>query len=62
MKRKRPKSCEEGELDALRKDPAFRALVKKLESQTPAQRDRLLTWLEEQAAKEEANDDKEIQD
>jgi len=50
---------EEEEIEAIRRDPKFRALVNEIKSLTPKQVSRLLEWLEEQAKKEEANESKE---
>lgn len=54
MKKKRFKSREE-EIEAIRREPAFRALVEDLKSQTPDEQNRLEEWLQEEARKEEGN-------
>jgi len=54
MKKKRFKTAEE-EIEAIRREPAFRALVEDLKSQTPEQLNRLGETLEEEAKGEEGN-------
>jgi hypothetical protein len=56
MKRKKFKTAEE-EIEAIRKEPAFRALVDELKSQTSEQTDRLQDFIEGHANKEEINGD-----
>jgi hypothetical protein len=45
----------EEEIEAIRREPAFRALVEDLKSQTPQEQDRLQEWLSDQERGEEAN-------
>jgi hypothetical protein len=54
MKKKRFKTAEE-EIEAIRQEPEFRALVEDLKSQTPERLDRLDEYLQEQIGEEEAN-------
>ncbi len=54
MKKKRFKTAEE-EIEAIRQEPAFRALVEDLKSQTPEDQERLEEWLEQQAEKDESD-------
>jgi hypothetical protein len=58
-KKKRFKTAEE-EIEAIRQEPEFRALVEDLKSQTPEQLDRLDEYLQERTGEEAANgrDDK----
>ena len=56
MKKKRFKTPEE-EMEALRNDPAFRALVEEMKNLTPKQIDRLNTWLDERVREEEADEE-----
>jgi hypothetical protein len=59
-KKRRFKTAEE-EIEAIRQEPEFRALVEDLKSQTPEQLDRLDEYLQERTGEEAANgrDDKE---
>ena len=56
MTKKRFRTAEE-EMEALRQDPDFRALVEDLKKQTPEQLERLGDWLEKQAAEEGSTED-----
>jgi hypothetical protein len=54
MKKKRFKTAEE-EIEAIRQEPEFRALVEDLKSQTPERLDRLDEYLQGQTGEEGAN-------
>jgi hypothetical protein len=53
-KKRRFKTAEE-EIEAIRQEPEFRALVEDLKSQTPEQLDRLDEYLQDQAREERAD-------
>jgi hypothetical protein len=61
MKKKKRFKTPEEEIEAIRREPAFRALVEDLKSQEAEDQDRLHDWLSGEHRKEEANgqDDKE---
>jgi hypothetical protein len=59
-KKRRFKTAEE-EIEAIRQEPEFKALVEDLKSQTPEQLDRMDEYLQERTGEEATNgrDDKE---
>jgi hypothetical protein len=55
MRKKKRFKTKEEEIEAIRREPAFRALVEDLKSQTEEDKGRLQEWLSEQNRGEEAN-------